>query len=105
MSAIGMAWYSAEAWQQLEAIPEADIQKSYADFARTFETLARKFAMQGFATEKIPIDVAQMRTWCHRHGYEIDDKGRAVYGTMVLMARDHPDALDAPVIDHTRIVQ
>jgi hypothetical protein len=104
MSTVGMAWYDAEAWRQLEAIPEADIQKSYRDFVRTFETLARKIAAQGFVVEKIPVDVEQMRAWCHRHGYEIDER-RAVYGTMLLMARDHPDALDAPVIDNTRTLQ
>jgi hypothetical protein len=105
MSTMGVAWYSAEAWKQLEVIPEAGIAKSYADFVRTFETLARKFAAQGIAVEKMPIDLEQMRAWCHRRGYEIDDKGRAVYGTMVLMARDHPGAFVAPVIDHMRTVQ
>jgi hypothetical protein len=34
MSAVG-AWYSPEAWQQLAAIPEARIAKSYSDFVRT----------------------------------------------------------------------
>jgi hypothetical protein len=100
-----MAWYSPKAWRRLEAIPEAHLQKSYRDFVRTFETLARKFAMQGFAVEKILIDIEQMCTWCRRHGYQIDGKGRAVYSSVALMARDDPAALHAPVIDNTRVVQ
>jgi hypothetical protein len=41
---IGVAWYTPEAWQQLAAMPEARIEKSYQDFVRSFERTVRGFA-------------------------------------------------------------
>ncbi len=101
--AMGVGWYSPEAWKQLAAIPEAHIQKSYADFVTAFDQAVRGYAAQGIAIEKIHIDIDHMLAWCHRHGYAIDDRGRAVYGVVMSMARDDPGALQAPVIDNTRV--
>jgi hypothetical protein len=35
-----------------------------------------------------------------RNGYEIDGKGRAIFGTVLTMAQDDPKALDAPIEDN-----
>jgi hypothetical protein len=80
---MGLAWYSSEAWKQLE----------------------RRFAAQGIEVEKVSVDIDHMVEWCRRRGYEPDDKGRSIYGVMLLMTREYPDALDAPVIDNTQVVQ
>jgi hypothetical protein len=105
MSAIGMAWYSPQAWKQLAAIPEARVTKSYSAFLRAYEDGVRGFAAQGIAVEKMPVDINHMVEWCHRNGYAADHKGRAVYGTMLMLARDDPNAMNAPVVDKTRSVQ
>lgn len=105
ITTMGMAWYSPEAWRQLEAFPKAGIKKSYRDYLRDFKSALRNFASQGIKVEKFSIDIDRMIAWCHRRAYEIDDKGGAVYGAMLVMARDHPDALDAPIVDNTRVVQ
>jgi hypothetical protein len=102
---LGVAWYSPEAWAQLAAMPEARIEKTYADFVRTFERAVRELAAHGVQAEKIVIDIAEMTEWCHRHGYEVDAKGRATYGSMLLLARDDPEVLNRPPIDRTRSVQ
>ena len=59
----------------------------------------------GIKVEKLTIDIEQMTAWCHRNGYEIDDKGRSVYGSVLLQSRDNPNALQAPVVDNTRVLQ
>jgi hypothetical protein len=100
-----MAWYSPEAWEQLVAMPEARIEKSYRDFVHAFERGMREYAALGMRAEKIEIDVARMTEWCHRNGYEVDHKGRAAYVCVLMMARDDPNMLDAPVVDKTRVVQ
>jgi hypothetical protein len=105
-AAMGLAWYSPEAWRRLEAMPEPRIEKSYQRFVRNFEAMAREFAAQGYAAKRIPIDIDHMVAWCHRHGYEIDTKGRATYGALLLAAGGDPVALDKyPVVDKTRAVQ
>ena len=63
----------------------------------------RQFTAQGIATEKIAVDV--MIAWCHRNGYEIDDKGRAIFGTVLAMSRDIPEAMDAPFDDPSLVIQ
>jgi hypothetical protein len=98
---IGSAWFSPEAWKKLAAMPEARIQKSYSAFVRTFENIVHQSAAQGVLVEKMSIDVEQMIRWCHRHGYEVDDTGRAAYGAMLICGADP----NAPVIDKTRVVQ
>lgn len=102
---VGVAWYSHEAWRELAAIPEARIEKSYAEYLRASATIERQLIAAGMKVERIPINIAAMTEWCHRHGYEIDDKGRAAYGAVLTMARDEPATLNAPFIDNTRDLQ
>jgi hypothetical protein len=102
---IGVAWYTPEAWQRLAAMPEARIEKSYQDFVHTFERARRELAARGVLAERVAIDVDKMTEWCHRNGYEVNTRGRAAYGCMVMLARDDPDMLDRLVVDRTRVVQ
>jgi hypothetical protein len=100
---VHVAWYSPEAWERLAAMPEAQITKSYSDFVRTFETAKRELAARGARIEKMVFDVAaitEMVEWCHRHGYEIDTRGRAAFGAVRAMS-----GLSAPLVDKTRSVQ
>ena len=103
--AIGIAWYTPEAWAQLAAMPEARIEKSYKDFVRTFERIAREYTAMGLRVEKLAIDVAKMTEWCQRNGYQVDTTGRTIYGSMVMLARDDPEVMNRPPIDKTRSVQ
>jgi hypothetical protein len=102
---VGVAWYSAEGWQQLASMPEAGIEKSYQDFVRTFERACREFAVRGVQVEKITIDIDKLVEWCASNGYVVDTKGRAAYGAMLMLARDDPAVLTKPVIDKTRVLQ
>jgi hypothetical protein len=98
---IGVTWYTPEAWQRLAAMPEARIEKSYQDFVRSFERTVRGFAAHGVRSERIVIDdVAKMIEWCHGHGYEVDTRGRAAYGSMLMLRM-----LDRPFVDKTRVIQ
>jgi hypothetical protein len=103
--AIGIAWYSPEAWKQLAAMPEAGIEKNYRDFVHAFERGVREFATRGVRVEKLTIDVVKMTEWCRRHGYEVDTGGRAIYISMLMLARDDPEVMNRPPIDKTRSVQ
>jgi hypothetical protein len=47
-----------------------------------------------------------MVAWCRRHGYELNSRGRATYGAMLLAAGGDRTALDTmPIVDNTRVVQ
>ena len=101
-----MGVYSAEVWERLLTIPEADIEMTYAEYLRKLERTERDFVARGIEVKKVPIDdVDQMIAWCHRNGYEIDSKGRAVYGAALAMADGDPAAMNKPIIDKTRNIQ
>ena len=103
---VGIAWYSPAAWKQLEAMPEAGIQKTYREYVRATENVERGYAARGIRTTRIPIDIDQMTAWCHRNGYEIDSTGRAIFGNVLNAAKSDPGALDRPVEDNiTRSAQ
>jgi hypothetical protein len=103
LAGLSIAWYTPAAWERLAAMLEAQIEKTYREFVRDTETLVRTYAARGLRPQKAVIDVAdvdEMVTWCHRQGYDIDVKGRAVYGVARSMGK-----LDAPVVDKTRSIQ
>jgi hypothetical protein len=103
---VGIAWYSPAAWKRLEAMPEADIQKSYREYVRATENAERGYAARGIRTTRLTIHIDQMIAWCHRNGYKIDSTGRSIFGTVLSAAQDDPMALDRPVEDNiTRSVQ
>jgi hypothetical protein len=100
---MAIAWYTPAAWDRLVAMPEAQIRKTYQEFVRSFETAVHEFAARGVQAEKVVIDVAdlgEMVEWCHRHGYNVDTRGRAAYGAVRSMG-----GLNAPFTDKTRSVQ
>jgi hypothetical protein len=96
-----VAWYTPEAWDRLAAIPEAKIEKTYREFVRSTEALERQCAARGMRTERLVIDVAgldEMITWCHRHGYEVDTRGRAAHG-----AARSAGGLNTPLADKNEV--
>jgi hypothetical protein len=105
-TALGMAWYTPTTWRELRAIPEAKIEMSYSQFVRKVERMISEFTAQGIRVVKVPVNVGQMVKWCHRHGYEVDTKGRAVFGaTLTLALEDGQDVMTMPFEDRTRSVQ
>jgi hypothetical protein len=103
---IGVAWYTLETWRELRAHPEAKIEKTYSEYVRGCERVIAGYTAQGFRVVKLPIDIALMVEWCHAHGYEIDGKGRAVFGAALMNAHGTGrDIMTTPFRDDTRTVQ
>ena len=102
---LSMAWYTPEAWARLKAIPEARVDMSYRAYVRNYEAYVRRFVAEGIKVERVAVDVDQL-AWCHRNDYEINSTGRAIFSTVLTMARDDPRVLDNPIVDNvTRSVQ
>jgi hypothetical protein len=100
---IGVAWYTLETWRELRALPEAKIEKTYSEYVRGCERVIAGYTAQGFRVVKLPIDIGLMVEWCHAHGYEIDGKGRAVFGAALMTAHAAgKDIMTTPFSDDTR---
>jgi hypothetical protein len=103
---VGIAWYTPTTWRELRAIPEAKVKMSYSQYVRKVEQMIEGFAAEGICGVKTPIDVGQMVTWCRRHGYDVDSKGRAAFGVALTMALEAgKDVMTMPFEDRTRTVQ
>jgi hypothetical protein len=103
---IGVARYTPETWRELRARPEAKIEKTYSEYVRSYERATAGYTAQGFRVVKLPIDIALMVEWCHAHGYEIDSKGRAAFGAVLMTSYDAgEDIRTMPFRDDTRTVQ
>ncbi len=76
---VALAWYTPVTFRELAALPEAEIEISYAEYLRKNEELIAHFSPKGFRVVKVAIDIRQMTMWCHQHGYEIDGAGRAIF--------------------------
>jgi hypothetical protein len=104
---MGMAWYTPATWRKLQAIPEAKIEMTYPQFVRKAECMIAGFEARGVRVVKVPVDVAQMVEWCRRHGYEVDNTGRTIFGLALTTAVETGrDVMTMPVEDRiTRSVQ
>jgi hypothetical protein len=72
---------------------------------RKVERMTAEFEAEGVQVVKYPINVAQMVEWCHRHGYEVNSRGRATYGGALATAHgEGRNVMDMPVTDLTRAV-
>jgi hypothetical protein len=100
MNVIGAAWYSPETYRRLAAMPEPRIEKTYAEFTTSFEAMERDLVARGFVVEKVPVDIKRMVKWCHRHGYDIDGRGRSAYGAVLMMGGEN-----GQFRDNTRVLQ
>jgi hypothetical protein len=103
---VGLAWYSAEAWRQLQSIPEAGVEMSYAEYCRKLEKIERDFVARGTKFKRVPIDVDGLVAWCRRNGYEINSTSSATYAGMLAMGQNDPSVRDKPITNNvTRKIQ
>src|SRR5690348_16686685 len=102
---LAMGWYTPSTWRELQAIPEAKITMSYSQFVRKVKRMTAEFEAEGINLVHVPINVSQMVKWCHKHGYEVDTRGRAAYGGILTLALgEGRNVMDVPVTDLTRTV-
>jgi hypothetical protein len=104
---VSVAWYTPEAWERLAAMPEAQIELTYQEYVRKTEAIERQYAAEGVPFKRAVIDaacLADMIEWCRLNGYELDGRGRAVYGAARALNDDRP-LKGKPVVDKTRSIQ
>jgi hypothetical protein len=105
MIELAMAWYTPSTWRELQAIPEAKVTMSYGEFVRKVERMTADYAAEGIQVVRYPINVGQMVEWCHLHGYEVNSRGRAVFGGALATAHgEGRNVMDMPFTDRTRAV-
>jgi len=80
---IALAWYTPESWERLRAVADDRAALgSHAAFVRKADRLAREYQAQGFAVEKILVDIDELAAWCRREGVRITQRSRATYGAV-----------------------
>jgi len=94
-----VGWYTPESWERLRAVAD-DVVMTFAEFEQKATRKVRELEAEGFTVEKVMVDVDHMVAWCRRKGYHVNDtRARAAYVAALHLARDDPDAMDAPFDD------
>lgn len=93
---VGIAWYPAEQYPALRALMKDGhrMPASHADWLAQAEALEQKLRRDGHRTVRAMLDVDTFRQFVHRHGLDVDAKGRIAFANWAAM-KQHADR-DAP---------
>jgi len=85
-AALGLAWYSREAWERLRAVADdaQALDDSYEDWERQALGTVRDLESLGRKIRKVPIDIDALLAWCREHHRRNDIKARAEYVSELL---------------------
>ncbi|NOR23740.1 MAG: hypothetical protein GQ542_04985 [Desulforhopalus sp.] len=78
---LGIGWYKESQWNLLleHAVDREDLEQTYGEWLEGILEGIENFSKAGIHCEKIPIDVAEMITWCKDNGYPFDGPSRSVF--------------------------
>jgi len=82
---IALGWYTPESWQQLKAVATDELEDSFEEFVHKMTKQIQQWEVNGFEVVKVYIDIDHLVAWCKRHGYRVDSRSRAAYGTLLAM--------------------
>jgi hypothetical protein len=85
-AALGLAWYSREAWERLRAVADdaQALDDTYEDWERQALGAVRDLESLGRKIRKVPIDIDALLAWCRKHHRRNDIKARAEYVSELL---------------------
>lgn len=84
-----MVWYTPASWEQLRTVADdREALGTLAEFERKAERLIDEFEAEGFAVEKVVLDIDDLVRWCRENGFRVDQRGRSAYGAILLAGRD-----------------
>lgn len=88
----GIAFYRKEQWELFRSTADDadDLEGTYEEWLKSVEELEMKLTAEGYATEKVDIDVNDLIQWCRMNGKDNTSKTRSEYTAMLLKKRSRP---------------
>ena len=91
--AVGVAWYSKEAWQQLRKVasdPEL-LEPTYEDWVEMATASLSEVRAAGLSPEMIEVDISRLVEWCREQKRPIESSARAAFAAQILrLKREGP---------------
>ena len=85
-TAVGVAWYDASEWDQLRQIaPDRDkLETTHAEWLALAEQGLADLRARGLRPYRVPVSIAEFRSWCSITGRRPDASARAEYASVEL---------------------
>lgn len=87
--AVGVAWFSREQWEALTEVVEdrSELDDTYEDWEEQAQEALATLRTQGFRPVQVPVDVADLVSWCRDQGRPVDAEARAAFVSHLMMSR------------------
>ncbi|HEV3122330.1 MAG TPA: hypothetical protein VGY53_10520, partial [Isosphaeraceae bacterium] len=88
----GFAWYDHAQYQRLLGVADDrdELDDTFDDWHRVALRALKEFSRQGFAVQKVLVDVEELVLWCKEQGYKNDSEARTRY-VLMRMKRFHEE--------------
>jgi hypothetical protein len=76
---VALGWYSLRDWQELKRVaddPES-LHKTYIEWVEEAEKTIRTLGEAGTVVTTLPVDVAELQSWCEANGVKNTGASRA----------------------------
>jgi hypothetical protein len=85
----GIAWYSSEQWATLRSVvsDREQLESTYEGWEAVVRRSVRDFINRGMKLVKVPVDVAELVSWCEQRNIPIDAAARAQFVVDTLRQR------------------
>lgn len=85
-AALGLAWYSREAWERLRKTADDvhALDDTYQDWERQALGAIRDLESVGRKIRKVPVDIDALLAWCRERNRRNDSEARAEYVSQLL---------------------
>jgi hypothetical protein len=93
---IGIAWFTPGQWPEVQRIMEDKTKESYAEWLAHGKDLERKLKKEGFAFERVPMDLGDFEIWCKRKAKKLNAGARAEYVADIMRKRKEPNQPPEP---------
>lgn len=82
---IGVAWYTKEQWEKLKKVAaDFDGDETYNIWKKDMEKLIKEIKKSGRISEKINVDIEELKKWCLKNNKPITSESRSSYVAFLL---------------------
>ena len=102
---VGFAWYTAQEWEALRRVSadKGSLHTSYAEWEADAQEQLRSLQEQGVDVVPVPIQVAELVTWCKTHNRRIEGKARSEFTSRKIQDGEMASAGERTRLKATRV--
>jgi hypothetical protein len=85
-SAVGVAWYEPDQWQQLLAVSvdRDKLEETYDQWVQDAERVIKELRRQGLHVVKVKVKIDELVAWCQSQKISVNGEARSQYAAYKL---------------------